>query len=80
MWYGVQYSYFLKGHGNEAEFLGFLHKSVPHESLSLPFEPFRVWLRIRLLMSPLHYLLSRSEFGLEFAEIFEAKIGTAIEM
>jgi hypothetical protein len=25
----------LKGHGNEADFLGFLHKSVPHESLTL---------------------------------------------
>ncbi len=37
----------LKGHGNEADFLGFLHKSVPHESLTLPFEPFQFWLRIR---------------------------------
>ena len=37
----------LKGHGNEADFLGFFHKSVPHESLTLPFEPFRFWLRIR---------------------------------
>jgi hypothetical protein len=38
---------FLKGHGNEAEFLGFLQKFVPHESLTLPFEPFRFLLRIR---------------------------------
>jgi hypothetical protein len=30
----------LKGHGNEADFLGFLQKSVPHESLTLPIEPF----------------------------------------
>ncbi len=30
----------LKGRGNEVDFLGFLHKSVPHESLTLPFEPF----------------------------------------
>jgi hypothetical protein len=30
----------LKVHGNEADFLGFLQKSVPHESLTLPFEPF----------------------------------------
>jgi hypothetical protein len=37
----------LKGHGNEADFLGFLQKLVPHESLRLPFEPFRFWLRIR---------------------------------
>ncbi len=37
----------LKGHGNEADFLGFLHKLVPHESLTLLFEPFRFWLRIR---------------------------------
>jgi hypothetical protein len=31
----------LKGHGNEVDFLGVLHKLVPHESLTLPFEPFR---------------------------------------
>jgi len=30
-----------KGHGNEADFLGFLHKSVWHRSLTLHFEPFR---------------------------------------
>ncbi len=36
-----------KGHGNEADFLGFLQKLVPHRSLTLPFEPFRFWLRIR---------------------------------
>jgi hypothetical protein len=37
----------LKGHGNEADFLGVLQKLVPHRSLALPFEPFRFWLRIR---------------------------------
>ncbi len=37
----------LKGHGNEADFLGFLQKLVPHESLALPFEPFRFLFRIR---------------------------------
>jgi hypothetical protein len=37
----------LKGHGNEADFLGFLQKLVPHEALTLPFELFRFWLRIR---------------------------------
>jgi hypothetical protein len=37
---------FLKGHGNEADFLGFLQKLVPHESLRQPFEPFRFMLRI----------------------------------
>jgi hypothetical protein len=37
----------LKGHGNEADFLGFLQKLVPHESLTLPFGLFRFWLRIR---------------------------------
>ncbi len=38
----------LKGHGNEADFfLGFLQKLVPHESLTLPFDPFRFWPRIR---------------------------------
>ncbi len=38
---------FLKGHGNEADFLGSLQKLVPHRYLTLPFEPFRYWLRIR---------------------------------
>ncbi len=33
----------LKGHGNEADFLGFLQKLVPHESLTLPFGSFRFW-------------------------------------
>jgi hypothetical protein len=42
----------LKGHGNEADFLGFLQK----------------W--VLLLLSPLYYLSSRSDFGFEFAEIF----------
>jgi hypothetical protein len=37
----------LKGHGNKADFLGFLQKLVPHRSLAQPFEPFRFWLRIR---------------------------------
>jgi hypothetical protein len=37
----------LKGHGNKADFLGFLQKSVRHRSLTVPFEPFRFWLRIR---------------------------------
>jgi hypothetical protein len=37
----------LKGHGNETDFLGFLQKLVPHESLTLPFGLFRFWLRIR---------------------------------
>jgi hypothetical protein len=37
----------LKGHGNEADILGFLQKLVPHISHTLPFEPFRIWLQIR---------------------------------
>jgi hypothetical protein len=37
----------LKVPGNKADFLGFLQKLVPHESLTLPFGPFRFWLRIR---------------------------------
>jgi hypothetical protein len=37
----------LRGHGNEADFLGFLHKSVRHRSLTLHFEPFRFWIRKR---------------------------------
>jgi hypothetical protein len=36
-----------KGYGNEADFPRFLHKSVWHLSLTLHFEPFRFWLRIR---------------------------------
>jgi hypothetical protein len=41
-----QKRFFLKGHGNEADFLGLLQKLVPHRSLTLPFEPFRFGLRI----------------------------------
>jgi hypothetical protein len=37
----------LKGHGNEADFPRFLHKSVRHWSLTLHFGPFRFWLRTR---------------------------------
>jgi hypothetical protein len=37
----------IKGHGNEADFPMFLHKSVRHWSLTLHLEPFRFWLRIR---------------------------------
>ncbi len=37
----------LKGHGNEADFLGVLQNFFPHESLTLPFGPFQFWLRIR---------------------------------
>jgi hypothetical protein len=37
----------LKGHGNEANFLRFLQKLDPRRSLTLTFEPFRFWLRIR---------------------------------
>jgi hypothetical protein len=33
----------LKGHGNEADFLGFLQKFIPHRSLTLLFKPFRFW-------------------------------------
>jgi hypothetical protein len=36
----------LKGRGYEADNLVFLQKLVPHRSLTLPFEPFRFWLRI----------------------------------
>jgi hypothetical protein len=39
--------YDLKGHGNEADFLGFLQKSVRHRFLTLHFEPFPFGLRIR---------------------------------
>ncbi len=36
----------LKGHGNEPVFPMFLHKSLWPRSLTLPFKPFRFWLRI----------------------------------
>ncbi len=36
----------LRGHGNEADFLRFLHISVRHRFLTLHFEPFRFWLWI----------------------------------
>jgi hypothetical protein len=45
--YLEKHSVNLKGHGNEADFLGFLHKWVRHRYLTLHFEPFRFWLRIR---------------------------------
>ncbi len=37
----------LKGHGKEPNFPRFLHKSLWPRSLTLHFEPFRFWLRIR---------------------------------
>jgi hypothetical protein len=37
----------LKGHGNEPNFARFLHKSLWPRCLTLHFEPFRFWLRIR---------------------------------
>jgi hypothetical protein len=45
--FAIYKSCIVKGHGHEADFLGFLQKLVPHESITLPFEPFRFWLRIR---------------------------------
>ncbi len=40
-------SFIFKGHDNEADFVGFLQKLIPHRSLTLPFELFWFWLRIR---------------------------------
>ncbi len=37
----------FKEHGNEADIRFFLQKFVLQESLTLPFGPFRFWLRIR---------------------------------
>ncbi len=37
----------IKGTWEWGGFLGFSQKLVPHRSLTLPFEPFRFWLRIR---------------------------------
>jgi hypothetical protein len=39
--------HYLKVHGIEADFLGFLQKLVTHRSVTLPFELFRFWLWIR---------------------------------
>ncbi len=50
----------LKGHGNEADFLGFLHKSVRHRSLTLHFEPFWFWLRLFVIEKRLPDLPSKS--------------------
>ncbi len=36
----------IKGHGNEAVFLGFLQKAVRHRLFTVHFEPFRFGLRI----------------------------------
>ncbi len=47
-WHSVRGTFVcLKGHANEADFLGFFQKLGPHRSLTLPFEPFRFWLQIR---------------------------------
>ncbi len=45
--YLVHFLPYLKGHGHEADLLGFLQKLVLHRSLTLPFEWFQFWLRIR---------------------------------
>jgi hypothetical protein len=48
--HGPLWNYIFNLHpiyGNEADFLGFLHKQVRHRSITLRFEPFRFWLRIR---------------------------------
>ncbi len=37
----------LKGHGNESDFLGFFQKSIRHRFLTLNLEPFWFGLRIR---------------------------------
>ncbi len=55
----------LKGHGNEADFLGFLQKLLPHESLTL--------LTFRAVL----ILALNSIFEYEYLQEFEAKIGTA---
>ncbi len=39
----------LNLYGNEADFLGFFQKLVPHVSLTLPFELFRFWLQILVI-------------------------------
>jgi hypothetical protein len=38
-------AFYLKGHGNEADFLKFLQKSVPRESLTLLFDRFSIRIR-----------------------------------
>ncbi len=53
----------LKGHGNDADFLRFLQKLVPHRSLTLPFEPFRFWLRIRKMTLWLVFWMFKRKLG-----------------
>jgi hypothetical protein len=72
----------LKGHGNEQVFSIFLHKSLLPRSLTLPFEPFRFWLRIRgdirtRKSTPRIGDSGESIFLLENLHEFEAKIGPA---
>ncbi len=69
----------LKGHGNEPVFSMFLHKSLWPRSLTLPFKPFRFWLRIlgyiRIRKSTLRIGVGESFFEYEYLREFEAKIG-----
>jgi hypothetical protein len=75
----------LKGHGNEADILGFLQNLVHHRSLTLPFATFQFWLRIRgdicnrrLGESATLWLGDSGSrwVDYEYLRKFEAKIGT----
>ncbi len=52
-----------------------MQKLVPHRSLALTFEPFRIWLRIRGDTRN-RKLVWESFFDYEYLREFEAKIGT----
>ncbi len=59
----VRKFYHLQGHGNEAYFPRFLHKSVQHWFLTLHFKPFRFWLQIRRDIHNLKTTRRLSELG-----------------
>jgi len=61
----AKHEIYLKGHGNEADFLGFLHKSVRHRFLTLHFADSST------------RRVGESFFDYEYLRKFEAKIGTA---
>ncbi len=75
----------LKGHGNEAVFLGFLQKLVPHRSLSLRFESSRsdfgfefaeIFIIEKRLPDSPTWRVGESFIDYEYLHEFEAKIGT----
>ncbi len=67
----------LKGHGNEADFLRFLQKLAPHESLTLPFGPFRFWLRIHVDIRIRKTTPRYHRYGESAIEFFKRKLSVS---